>query len=271
MRTGRRSSISPQAEAQREPNEATGLAETLVRNSLLRVLGMQSTVSDTGATAFAEKFYARLAEGADLSQALRAGRAALSDKNEPFEWAVPTLTTRCDAGPLVAPKGSAPPVAHPFEAARGAFEIEGISYLETGYVGRRDAERRLRRAFEEDRLIAIHGLGGIGKSTLAARFLERRQAEGWRVLILYAGRKLEPATVFEEVAAKLGLARPAGVPPDQAEALLREALKQALRTGPTVLFLDNFEDNQEEEGALKDAALGEVSLSMEADGQKGPL
>jgi hypothetical protein len=63
--------------------------------------------------------------------------------------------------------------------------------------------------------------------------------------------------VFEEVAAKLGLARPAGVSAEQAEALLRQGIKQELRAGQTVLFLDNFEDNQDEDdGHLKNPALG---------------
>lgn len=254
-----RSNLFPEAGVS---NLLEGLAEVLVRGGILRVLGMQGTVSDVGATAFAEKFYTHLAAGADLTQALQAGRVELLAKGQAHEWAIPTLTTRCDAGPLVVPEGSASPVEHPFEAVRGAFEAEGISYLGEGYVGRRDAERRLRRAFEAERLIAIHGLGGIGKSTLAARFLERRQAEGWRVLILYAGRELAPATVFEEVAAKLGLARPSGVSSEEAEALLRQAMKQELRTGQVVLFLDNFEDNQDGDGHLKNPALGEALLAL---------
>jgi tetratricopeptide (TPR) repeat protein len=245
-----------------QAGEATGLAERLVSQGFLRVLGMQSTVSDKGATAFAEKLYARLADGADLSQALRAGRAELLSLGLPHEWAVPTLTTRCDAGPLVAPKGSAAPVKHVFESVRSSFDVAGVSYLEEGYVGRREAERRLRRAFESERLIAVHGLGGIGKSTLVARFLERRQAEDWRILILYAGRELAPVTVFEEVAAKLGLARPADVSPDQAEELLRQGIRQALRAGRTALFLDNFEDNQDADGQLKDPTLGEALLDL---------
>lgn len=68
--------------------------------------------------------------------------------------------------------------------------------------------------------------------------------------------------MFEDVAAKLGLARPAGVPSEQAEELLRQALKQALRAEPSVLFLDNFEDNQDAHGNLKNPDLGQALLEI---------
>jgi CO dehydrogenase nickel-insertion accessory protein CooC1 len=43
--------------------------------------------------------------------------------------------------------------------------------------------------------MVIHGLGGIGKSTLAARFLERNPAEGVRVFVVATGSALAPATL----------------------------------------------------------------------------
>ena len=243
---------------------AGGLAESLVRGGLPRVLGMQSTVTDTGATAFAEGLYAALARGTDLAVALRAGRAGLSAHGGPHEWAIPTLTLRRDAGPLAAPEGTAPPVATPFEAAREQLRIAGISYLDQGYVGRRDAERRLRRAFDRgERMIVIHGLGGIGKSTLAARFLERRRGEGARVLVLYAGRALAPATLLDEIASKIGVARTADLPPTESEARFREDLGNALRkVTPTLLLLDNFEDNQDPDGHLLNPDLGTALLDL---------
>jgi tetratricopeptide (TPR) repeat protein len=243
---------------------AAGFAESLVRGGLPRVLGMQSTVSDPGATAFAGGLYAALARGTDLAAALRAGRAELAAGGGPHEWAIPTLTVRRDSGPLAAPEGSAPRVAIPFEVTREDFRIAGISYLAQGYVGRRDAERRLRRAFDRgEPLIVIHGLGGIGKSTLAARFLERRRAEGARILVLYAGRVLAPATFLDAVAERAGVSRPAGLPPEQTEKKFREDLQAALQSGsPTILLLDNFEDNQDADGRLLHPDLASAFLDL---------
>ncbi len=247
-----------------EAIEAAGLAESLVRGGLPRVLGMQSTVTDSGATAFAEGFYAALARGTDLANALRAGRAELAARGGPHEWAIPTLTLHGDAGPLAAPEGTAARIATPFEAAREQFRIAGVAYLDRGYVGRRDAERRLRGAFNRgERVMVIHGLGGIGKSTLAARFLERRKGEGARVLVLYAGRALAPAALLDEIATQVGVARPAGLPPDEAEPRFREALGNALRAVvPTLLLLDNFEDNQDPDGHLLNPELGGALLDL---------
>jgi hypothetical protein len=254
----------PAAAAAPVETEVPGLAERLLRGGLSRVLGMQSTVSDSGATAFAGGLYGALGRGCDLASALRAGRAALAAHGGPHEWAIPTLTLHRDAGPLASPEGSAATVPIPFEAAEEVFRIAGVSYLKQGYVGRREIERRLRRAFDRDeKIIVLHGLGGIGKSTLAARFLARRQNEGARVLTLYAGRALAPAAFVDEVATKLGVARSAGLPPEVAEAQFREALTHALRAvEPTLLLLDNFEDNQDDDGRLRDPALGAALLDL---------
>jgi hypothetical protein len=139
-------------------------------------------------------------------------------------------------------------------------------------VGRRDFERMLKAAFDDgkERLLVIHGLGGIGKSTLAARFLERRRAEEARVLILDAGRELAPAAVFEEIARQLGVTRPEGLPPEQAEALFRKALGEALRqVVPTILYLDNFEDQQDVDGGLRNPELGEALVDLLRLGEPG--
>jgi tetratricopeptide (TPR) repeat protein len=258
------------------PGAAPGLAERLVAGGIGRVLGMQSTISDEGATAFAAGFYAELGRGADLPAALRAGRAELAAHGRPHEWAVPVLLSRRGFGPLASPEGSAPPVATPVEVVRREFEIIGVSYLGEGYVGRRDTERRLFRAYARgERVLIIHGLGGIGKSTLAARFLERRRAAGARVLALNAGRRLPPAALLEEVAARVGVAH-APASPARAEgvAAAAAAFRAALAAGlaavrPTLLLLDNFEDNQDDDGAFLDPELGETLAELAVLGGAG--
>jgi tetratricopeptide (TPR) repeat protein len=251
-----------------DSSEAAGLAETLVRGGVHRVLGMQSTVSDPGASAFAGAFYAALAQGTDLPAALRAGRVELAAKSEEHgeahEWAIPTLTLSRDAGPLVAPQASAAPAPPPAEVIRKDFSIEGVTYLEKGYVGRRDVERLLLRAFQRgERVIVIHGLGGIGKSTLAARFLERRREEGARLLIHYAGKELSPASFLEEIAKKVSVERSGTLPPDAAEQQFQSDLQKALReVVPTILLLDNFEDNQDRDGHLRNPILGEALADL---------
>ncbi|MFY9826753.1 MAG: CHAT domain-containing protein [Thermoanaerobaculia bacterium] len=245
-----------------DTSKAAGLVDQLVRGGVPRVLGMQSTVSDAGATAFAGAFYAALARGTDLPAALRSGRAELLAKGGPHEWAIPTLTLSRDAGPLVAPRSSEPLKA-PFELVRDEFEIEGVTYLERGYVGRREVERRLRKALDTQRVIVVHGLGGIGKSTLIARFLERRRQEGARLLVLYAGQELTPAPFLEEIASRLGVSRASDVSPAEAERQFQTNLQTALRSvTPTILLLDNFEDNQNGDGQLKNPALGEALADL---------
>jgi tetratricopeptide (TPR) repeat protein len=270
---GERGGAIPAAPA---PGAAPGLAERLVAGGIRRVLGMQSTISDEGATAFAAGFYAVLGRGADLPAALRAGRAELAAKGRPHEWAVPVLLSRHGTGPLASPEGSAPPVALPVEVVRREFEIEGVSYLGEGYVSRRDTERRLFRAYARgERLLVVHGLGGIGKSTLAARFLERRRVAGARVLALNAGRRLLPAALLEDVAARVGVAH-APTPSGGAEgaASAAAAFRAALAAGlaavrPTLLLLDNLEDNQGDDGAFLDPGLGEALAELAALGGRG--
>jgi tetratricopeptide (TPR) repeat protein len=238
---------------------APGLAEALVRGGLPRVLGMQGTVSDEGATAFAERFYTELAGGSDLATALHGGRAALRDHGMPHEWAVPALLVTGAAGPLVELGGGVKAGEHPFSTARSSFDIAGVSYLEEGYVGRRDRERQLLAVWRRgERILVIHGLGGIGKSTFAARFLERRRAEEVRVLVLAAGRRLAPEVLVEEVARRVEVARQGG----EDERQFRARLGTALGAEPTVLLLDNFEDNQDEHGALLDPGLGKALVEL---------
>jgi predicted ATPase len=103
------------------------------------------------------------------------------------------------------------------------------------FVGRSDDLERLHELFMHDaRLVTITGAGGIGKTRLAARYLELRgkaYAAAWTCDLSTAS---DAASITAEVA------RAIGMPVPQVDAA--EAIGQTLATrGPVLLVLDNFE------------------------------
>lgn len=240
--------------------EVASFAEALAAGGLPAVLGMQTSVSDRGATAFAESFYRELAEGGDLPLALRRGRSALAARGGAHEWAIPVLLAAGDTGPLVAPREAQTAPTERLVTGRDAvFDIGGQEYLGEGYAGRRNFERRLARAMAlENRPVAIHGLGGIGKSTLAARFLLRRQAAGDRVWVVPVEEPEPAAVLLETILRELGVVRPAGLAEEEAEKVLDQILGTHLREAQGFLLLDNFEVLQEEDGSFVDEGMGDL-------------
>ena len=142
---------------------------------------MQAPVTDAYATTLSGEFYRRLATDASpdpllaLAEARRAAerdRQALppgSPLRGPAEWATPALTTRGLRLPLFNRREQFGEV-HPPQAPVLA---EGVIVREVGeFVGRRREMREARRALGGQKAgLVLHGIGGVGKSTLAAEVL----------------------------------------------------------------------------------------------------
>jgi hypothetical protein len=152
-----------------------GVATGLLQADVPAVLAMQFNILDNSAIEMARVFYTELARGQTPAQALRATRLAmraLDQKREPdqrrFNWGVPALYLRAQGMRLVDPS-----VGAIRESPLQPRDLGGL-VLPRIFVGRRSEGRRLRRALRE-RLPAIYirGIGGIGKSTLAAKLLDR--------------------------------------------------------------------------------------------------
>jgi AAA ATPase domain/CHAT domain len=246
-----------------------GLARELLAHGVPAVLAMNASVTDPYVTRLGAELYGELA-GQQRPDPLGAAsyarrqvdaqlRAAPDGSREArlaalAEWATPTLLVRGPSVPL-------------FDAADGFEEITappepvlaGVVVRSVGdFVGRRREERLLGRALQGQHAgVVVHGIGGVGKSTLAAQLIADLGEQAGLVVSL-SGR-LAVEQIFDELARRLlavGLQRgwDETHPLRRAIALLRDAhlrwqdrlgvlAEHLLRREPVLLLLDNFEDN----------------------------
>ena len=237
----------------------------LVNAGVPQVLAMQAPVTDRYATMLGGEFYRRLATDASPDPLLalagarrRAERERLAlPPDAPLrrraEWATPTLTTHALRVPLFnwsEPSGPVRPPQDPVLA-------EGVVVREVGdFVGRRAEMHQARRTLAGKKAgLVLHGIGGVGKSTLAAEVL-RSLGDDAGLVVSKAGQILVD-DVLGEVGARVHLAASGGEGGDR---LARAALQlraadaewpdrwrllaeQILPGLPMTVLLDNFEDN----------------------------
>jgi TIR domain/CHAT domain len=242
-------------------------AAQLVSAGVPMVLAMQAPVTDGYATALAAEFYRRLATDAspdpllalaEIRRAAERDRQALppGSPRGPAEWATPALTTRALRLPLFNRREPFGPVRPP----QAPVLAEGVVVREVGdFVGRRQELREGRRVLAGTKAgLVLHGIGGVGKSTLAAEVLQSL-GEDAGLMVSRAG-PVSVDDVLGEVGARLqqvasaaegseGLAR-AGLMLRAADVewadRWRLLAEQILPAVPMIVLLDNFEDNLEE-------------------------
>jgi tetratricopeptide (TPR) repeat protein len=212
---------------------------------------MQFSILDQSGIAFAQALYAALAEGAPPIEALRRTRLALwqFEEGPGYDWGIPALYLRAQGMRLV--DTEAPP--QPAATHRTLRDVGGLP-LPPHFVGRKRELRLLRKALRDRATTAafVRGIGGMGKSSLAAKLIERPGTEPDGVLVLRCN-EVAP----EDAAAKLAnflagqgvaghaeaaqlLLHPQLAPADRAR---RAAAQVADRR--YLLVIDNFESWQE--------------------------
>ena len=135
----------------------------------------------------------------------------------PAEWATPALAARALRLPLFSRREPFGPV-HPPQAPVLA---EGVVVREVGdFVGRRGEMREARRVLGGAKAgLVLHGIGGVGKSTLAAEVL--RSLGGDAGLVVSRAGQVSVDDVLGEAGARLHLAASAA---EGGEGLARAAL-----------------------------------------------
>lgn len=170
-----------------------GIAKTLLDAGIPLVVGMQFAFTEGAARAFAHKFYRALAEGKSVVEAISFVRRAIADSPTclPWEWITPVLFAQPDMLknihlPFVCSASScsnaAIKIANSVKTDLTAIEGEEI------FVGRRQEIVEILKTlsfspYQPERVVVLKGIGGIGKTALAAqaaaRLLERVDKVIW--------------------------------------------------------------------------------------------
>ncbi|MFN6564401.1 MAG: tetratricopeptide repeat protein [Nostoc sp. ChiSLP01] len=151
------------------------MAEALIAQGARAVLSWGRPVEDRTATATAAHLYGKLAAGYQLAQALTSTYQQLF-KQKVRDWHLLRLYIQGECpGALVDVLGDVPPSAP--EPAYEQFLDPDTQQVRVAkpseFVGRRRTLQRCLKAIRTSLGVLIHGLGGVGKSTVTARLLER--------------------------------------------------------------------------------------------------
>ncbi|MEH2076628.1 MAG: tetratricopeptide repeat protein [Nostoc sp.] len=151
------------------------MAEALIEQGARAVLSWGRPVEDRTATAAAAHLYGKLAAGYQLAEALASTYQQLFKQNV-RDWHLLRLYVQGECpGALVEVLGDVPPSAP--EPAYQQFLDPDTQLVRVAkpseFVGRRRTLQRCLKAIRTSLGVLIHRLGGVGKSTVTARLLER--------------------------------------------------------------------------------------------------
>ncbi len=157
-----------------EQDAFSGVATGLLQNGLPAVVAMQFPILDESGIELARAFYTSLGKGKSVEETLFLARLAMkARKNGPkTDWGVPALYLRTSGMRLIAPSAKAE------KSESEVMKNYGLP-LPKWFVGRKLERRQIRAALRDNAqtVVYVRGIGGIGKSSVAAKILERPGVE----------------------------------------------------------------------------------------------
>lgn len=247
-------------------SESASFAEALLRAGIPAVLAMQTSVSDDHATRLARAFYTDVTTGEHLrpSRALAQARRLLEQERQQAlrqgdrshstapEYATATLYLAGDEAPLANFGLDKVPLSQHTGTTLpsiGNVPLLGMDDL----IGRRRELRATMRVLRsrdgESAGVVLTGIGGVGKSSVAGRAMQRLHDEHWALAVSSGALDLGPlAAAVAEALGRLpdAAARQLGqtlAQPDLPDEQRLPALGTALARHRVLLVLDDFEQN----------------------------
>jgi CHAT domain-containing protein/tetratricopeptide (TPR) repeat protein len=235
------------------------IAEELLKSGAKAVLGWGQTVLDTEATMAATTLYQAVSAGKSIAEAVALTYQALI-QHKARDWHLLRLyVANTLPGELVTPlrtrgRKLAPPPSVATQFLDPATQTVKVPTRES-FVGRRRQLQNCLRALNQptDQIgVLIYGMGGLGKSSLAARLCDRFSPEFFE-RVIWIGRIDQPNLV-KNLANELDspeLRRSLENPNEELKFRLRRAFRQHLAeeaARPFLLVLDDFDVNLEARG-----------------------
>jgi hypothetical protein len=252
------------------------MSESLVRAGAPAVLGWALPVGDVSATEFAAELYRALADGQPLDRAIIEARQHLYTRKRGSWHLLRVYADRSPLAPMVTPMNAAGRAWVPVRAADQEFldpqtQLSRVASRAT-FVGRRRVIQRCLRTLKQPHgsggaaeALVLHGMGGLGKSSLASRLLERMPTHQ---RVVWYGRV--DSTKFRELTTKitfpsldLQIEAAKLLDNDQAPLAVRLGflLRGPLAQTPCLFVFDDFEDGnlqQRDGGHVLSAEMADI-------------
>ncbi|WP_298816110.1 CHAT domain-containing protein, partial [uncultured Chloroflexus sp.] len=230
-----------------------GLAKALLATGVTHVIAINAAdaVLDLAARVFARRFYAALLAGRAVAEAFDAGTRAVATNDELREWRDPETLQPCNLleelkfcllpeGDPIHQQPLAPePPRGAVRFCRALWERTNLSEASADpFVGRARELHRIAMELRKDdcRCVAIHGMGGMGKTALAlAAARWQRERDRWRDGVWWVALR----NVTGAYEARSRIAQTLGLEAKTAES--DTALTTALRDRHLLLALDDLD------------------------------
>ncbi|NJL77152.1 MAG: AAA family ATPase [Saprospiraceae bacterium] len=139
-----------------------------------------------------------------------------------------------------------------------------------GFIGRKRYLIQMRQAFRAGRHVCLHGLGGLGKTTLAEAFAHNYDNHSHTTVIFRNGSQINEAHIlntlnkrFAKINSDLAEQIQQAIDDPQTDVLdkLQLLIDNYLNGRKTILIFDNVEDVQMDAGGAYQRSIGSESLS----------